>query len=280
MHEDLSMVPPSHFYFAQEIARGLGPRWKVEAILDSPLVVHPLGLRVMLHRFSEYVRLTSHVGISSNPQAQPEEVAVDVPLTKNSRRDVVHTIRTHLLPHYGRQDAVAGLRVLALPLQDAGLPAIAQGTRACTTIDYVSPVHQATADFNDAEQRPLFVRITSRGDDTTRVSIRIPYLSEPAAARLASSALPAVYAAAPAAGNLHPGVHELTEQLPGLRTRSRPAISGARQYTDLVDPTGVVAVRHTVAAHPEDPARTWAELWIRGASVATAFAVLSAYAAT
>ncbi|MGW2112828.1 hypothetical protein [Streptomyces sp. NPDC001948] len=282
LNDDLSMVPTHVRRLAEDTAKELGPDWRTEAILSSALVVHPIGLRIMMEDHIGHIRLTVHVAVSINPRSPLETITADVLMTADHARTVgktTDTIRTELLPHFGRADALAGLRVLSLPLRAANLPVEAQGSNCRLTMDYKSERFNSRATehpYRDGEHRPFHVTITAKGDDSTRVEIRISHLDALHAGRIAAAAIPRVYAPVPVADHLPDQVRELAAVVPGLTAEH--TISNVPRYTNLTDPSGAVTIRHAVAVS-DTGARTWAAVWIRNASVATAYAALTAYTA-
>ncbi|NIY68105.1 hypothetical protein [Streptomyces malaysiensis] len=284
MYTDMSLVSEPLRLIAYETAAALGPEWRVEAILSSAIVVHPFGFRVGLDDGTDRVLLTAHVSVSSDLKRPLENVTSEIQ-TADKRsttvRRTVEAIRAEILPHFGRENAVAGLRVLSLPLRDVGIPAIAQGGIEQATIKY-KPVRldaRRLPEYDDGERRPLIVIITSRADDSTRVGIRIPYLSVREAARMTQAVRPSLTSPMQGIENLPEEYRDkLAAEFPGMTAKH--VVSDVPRYTELVDPSGVVTIRHALAIKREETSRyrTWADVWLRNASVAQAYAVLSAYA--
>jgi len=270
---------------AYETAAALGPEWRVEGLLSTAMVVHPIGIRFALDDGTDALQITAHVSVSRNRNRPLETVTATVEMSNDravSVRRTVQAIRTKILPHFGREDAVAGLRVLALPLRDAGISGIARGTSDQTIIEYRPEGLSTTiAEYEEGERRPLGVIITAlRGDDSTRVEIRIPHLPLREAARITEGLRPGL-------GTRFWGIENLPEEVrdqvaatfPGLTAQH--VVTDVPRCTDLTDDSGVLTIRHFLAVKPVDGLnhpRTWAAVWLRDASVAQAYAVLSAYA--
>ncbi|MEU9050091.1 hypothetical protein AB0D37_06760 [Streptomyces sp. NPDC048384] len=282
MYTDFRLVAEPLLRIAQDTAATLGPDWRVEAILSSAIVVHPIGFRVCLDDGTDRVLLTAHVSVSRNKRSPLEDVTAEVRTADHETtvRRTVQAIRTQILPHFGREDAVAGLRVLSLPLRDAGINAVAQGSTEKTYIEYRPELLLAnTHAYDEGERRPLGVIITSPGDDTTRVEIRIPHLPIREAARITAAVMPRVYTLVEVAEHLPEEVHQLAAEFPGFTAKH--VASNVPRYTDLVDPSDVIRIRHAVVVKQdgtENHSQTFAAVWLRNATVAQAYAVLSAYA--
>ncbi|KUN57287.1 hypothetical protein AQJ46_47910 [Streptomyces canus] len=281
MYDDnLSLIPEDLLHLSTETAAALGRAWTVKAILSSPLVVHPTGMRVMVHQRDGHVQLTAHVSLSTDPRTPAEKVTARLPLTghPSTALRAADAIRTRILPRFGCMDAVAALRVLALPLRDAGIPAIAHGSTGRTTVEYRSRDFASTSvEFQPGERRPLKVVIRSAREGHTHADVSIPHLSVPEAARLTASVLPRVYTPVPVPDRLPAEVHELAAQLPGLTARH--VVSDVPRLTDLTDPSGHLNVRHFLSVK-DTGTRSWAAVGLHNAPIATAYALLSAYAAS
>ncbi|MEV7870164.1 hypothetical protein AB0P17_29655 [Streptomyces sp. NPDC088124] len=284
MYTDMSLVSEPLRLIAYETAAVLGPEWRVEAILSSAIVVHRIGLRICLDDGTDRVLLTAHVSVSRDKMRPLEEITADVQTADDratSVRRTVEAIRTEMLPHFGREDAVAGLRVLSIPLRDAGIPAIAQGGTEKTYIEYRLELLNAVQHlFSEGERRPLGVIITSPGDDSTRVEVRIPHLSIREAARITRALRPSLSTPMQGIENLPEEYrYQLGVTFPGMTAKH--VVSDGPRYDDLVDPDGVLTIRHALAVKRVDDqnhTRTWAAVWLRNATVAQAYAALSAYA--
>lgn len=201
--DNLSLIPADLLQLSTETAAALGCAWTVKAILSSPLVVHPTGMRVMVHQRDGHVQLTAHVSLSTDPRTPAEKVTARLPLTghPSTALRAADAIRTRILPRFGCLDAVAALRVLSLPLRDAGIPAIAHGSTGRTTVEYRSrDFASTTAEFQPGERRPLKVVIRSVREGHTHADVSIPHLSVPEAARITASVLPRVYTPVPVPG--------------------------------------------------------------------------------
>ena len=284
MYTDMHLVAQPLRLIAQDTAATLGPDWRVEAILSSAIVVHPIGFRICLDDGTDGVQLTAHVSVSPDTTRSLETVqayaATDEDQAVTVRR-TVEAIRTEILPHFAREDAVAGLRVLSLPLRAAGIPAVAQGSSSKTYIEYKPHLLGASvAEFEEGERRPLGVIITSTGNDDTRVEIRIPFLPVNEAARITRALRPSLSTPMEGIENLPEEYrYQLGVTFPGMTAKH--VVSDMPRYDDLTDPDGVLTIRHAVAVKRVDEqnhSRAWAAVWLRGATVAQAYAVLSAYA--
>lgn len=267
----LSMISPNILRLSTGAAQVLGPSWKVEGLLQSALIVHPLGFRVAVDGFPDHILLTAHVSTSPNPNVPLAQATVRVPRAADDETTwhrIADTIRTRMVHHFAREDAVAGLRVMSQPLRDAGINAIAQGTTQRTTIERGAQNRPS----DDGTPAPFQIIITAPRDDSTRVEMRIPFLPVKDATRIAAAILPAIYAPVPAGDDLPDEVLQLATALPGL-TAQRAACPGR---TDLTDPSGTLTIRH---AHETTGtgARSWAAIWLRDAPVATAYPAIRAY---
>ncbi|MGW3153780.1 hypothetical protein [Streptomyces sp. NPDC001089] len=287
LYTDARFISPAHGKIANETAAALGPDWRVEYLLSSALVVHPIGFRVCLDYKDGDVQLTAHVAVSPEPTSELETVTAAVAGEEDHTTTAHRTadaIRAEILPHFGREHAVAGLRVLSMPLRDAGISAVAQGSNAETVIEYRPELLLArTCDLKPEERRPLGVIIRSTGRDDTRVEVRIPFLPVREAAGITRSLRPGL------SGTPMQGIENLPEEhrstlavtFPGMTVKH--VVSDVPRYDDLKDPSGVLTIRHatlTTRADDQIHTQTWAAVWLRNASVAQAYAVLAAYAAT
>ncbi|WP_434598166.1 hypothetical protein [Streptomyces sp. A5-4] len=284
MYTDFTLVAEPLLRIAYDTAAMLGPEWHVEAILSSAIVVHRIGFRVCLDDGTDRVLLTAHMSISTDKRKPLADVTAEVETADDQAtavRRAVEAIRTEILPHFGREDAVAGLCVLSLPLRDAGIPAIAHGGTYNTFIEYKPELlNVSIREYEERERRPLGVSITSTGADDTRVEIRIPHLPLHEAARITQGVRPSI-------STLMRGYKELPEEVRGEVAATFPGltathvVSDVPRYTDLKDESGVLTIRHALTVKRVDSqnhGRTWAAVWLRGATVAQAYTVLSAYA--
>ncbi|MFF4699882.1 hypothetical protein [Streptomyces chattanoogensis] len=284
MYTDMRLVPEPLLRIAYETAAMLGPEWRVEAILSSAIVVHPIGFRICLDDGTDRVLLTAHVSVSHDQKRPLADVSAEIQTTDLHAitvRRTVQAIRSEILPHFGREDAVAGLRVLSLPLGDAGIPAIAQGSTSKTYIEYKPErLNVPIRKYDEGERRPLGVIITSTGADDTRVEVRIPHLSIHEAARITQGIRPGLGIPMRDVNALPEEVRaEVAATFPGLTAKH--VVSDVPRYTDLIDPSGVLRIRHALAVTHEGNktrSRNWAAVWLRNATVAQAHTVLSAYA--
>lgn len=275
MHTDLSMISRDLLLLSTGAAANLGPSWKVEGLLGSALIVHPLGFRVMADGFPNHILLTAHISTSPHPDVPLTKVTVRVPRAddETTGHRIADTIRTRMVHHFGRADAVAGLRVMSQPLRDAGINATAQGSTQRTTIERGSFEQDRPAD--DGAPGPFQIIITAPQDDSTRVELRIPLLPVEHATRIAAAILPTVYVPVRAGDDLPDEAHQIAADLPGLTAR-HAANSGYR-CTDLTDPSGTLTIRHSLEA-TNTSTRSWAAIWLRNAPAATAYAAIRAYA--
>ncbi|MFF3957371.1 hypothetical protein ACFYY1_29780 [Streptomyces sp. NPDC001890] len=275
MHTDLSMISRNLLLLSTGAARDLGPSWKVEGLLGSALIVHPLGFRVMADGFPEHILLTAHILTSPHPDGSLAKVTVRVPRADDETtwHRIADAIRIRMIHHFGRADAVAGLRVMSQPLREAGINATAQGSTQRTTIERGPFEQNRPAD--DGTPGPFQIIITAPQDDSTRVELRIPFLPVKDATRIAAATLPAVYAPVPAGNDLPDEARQIAADLPGL-TAQRATNNGPR-CTDLTDPSGTLTIRHALEA-TDTGTRSWAAIWLRNAPVATAYAAIRAYA--
>ncbi|MEU1273628.1 hypothetical protein [Streptomyces sp. NPDC005799] len=280
MYDDLSLIPADLLSLVRATAAELGGEWTVQAILSSPLVVHPTGMRVLVHQAAGHVQLTARISVSTDPRTPLEKVTARVALAGHSTpaRRVADAIRTRFLPRFGCMNAVAALRVLALPLRSAGIPAIAHGTTERTVVEYRrGDVKSTTVAFHPEERRPLQVVIRCTREGHTRVDVTIPHLSLTDAVRITASVLPRVCTPVPVPGHLPAEVHELAARLPGLTARH--VVSDVPRLTDLTDLSGHLNVRHFLSVK-DTGTRSWAAVGLHDAPISTAYALLSTYAAS
>ncbi|MGW1562767.1 hypothetical protein ACWCQ1_40645 [Streptomyces sp. NPDC002144] len=280
MYDDLSLIPAELLILVREIAADLGGEWTVQAILSSPVVVHPTGMRVMVHQEAGHVQLTARISVSADPRRPLEKVTARLPVAGHSTtaRRVADAIRTRFLPRFGCMNAVAALHVLALPLRDAGIPAIAHGTTERTIVEYRRGDFGSTAvEFQPGERRPLHVVIRSAREGHTRAEVTIAHLSLPDAVRITAAVLPRVCTPVPVPGHLPAEVHELAARLPGLTARH--VVSDVPRLTDLTDISGHLKVRHFLSVK-DTGTRSWTAVALHDAPIATAYALLCAYAAS
>ncbi|RRR79775.1 hypothetical protein EHS43_22935 [Streptomyces sp. RP5T] len=280
MYENLSLVPADLLGLVTETAAELGGAWTVQAILSSPLVVHPTGMRVMVHKAGSHIHLTASISVSTDPRTPLEKVTARVPLAGHSTtaHRIADALRTRFLPRFGCMNAVAALRVLALPLRDAGIPAIAHGSPERTTIEYRrGDFRSTTVEFQPGEWRPLRAEVRSTRESHTRADVNITHLSLPDAVRITASVLPHVCTPVPVPDHFPTEVHELAAQLPGLTARH--VVSNVPRITDLTDLSGHLNVRHFLSVQGTRT-RSWAAVGLHDAPIAAAYALLSAYAAS
>lgn len=281
---DMKLVAEPLRLIAQETAAALGPEWRVDGLLSTAFVVHPIGHRIALDNGTDYVQLTAHVSISPDKNRPLETVLFSVGTDDdraNTVRRTVEAIHTKILPHFGRQDAVAGVRVLCLPLREAGIPAIVQGTPSKMFMDYRRERLDArTAEYQLGERRPLGVVITSTGNDDTRVDLRIPHLTLREAARITRGMRPGLRTPLKNAEALPVEVrNQAATTFTGLTAKH--VTSNVPRLTDLSD-GGALTIRHAMLTTREDDRlrhRSWWAVWLREATVAQAYTILRAYAA-
>ncbi|UQA93670.1 hypothetical protein [Streptomyces halobius] len=262
-------VPAHLLALASDTADVLGPEWEVTGLLSTAMLTHPLGFRVSLDAQADILRISAFVSTSSDPARLPEAISHTMPMT---RRDgpskgsaaLADLIHTKVLPHYGRLDAIAALRLLSLPLRDAKIPATAQGGPDRAEIDLRA---------EDGGNPVITVVITFSHDDGVHVGLLVDRLTTDQAILCARPALPTQLPAGidPALG-FAPEVHTVLDAMPGLTAAFSQ--SGPR-FTIIRTPTDDLKIRHDARAiEPDAPLG----LAIPETSVATAYAVLRAYA--
>lgn len=280
----MSRAPEPLLLIAREIAKALGPLWQVKTILSTAILAHPCDIHVMLNGGSDHLLLTADVSVSRDQLRPLQEVTASVATAEDRATSVsrsVEAIHDEILPHFGRQDAIAGLGVLSLPLRDAGIDAIAEGDNALTTITYdEARLHAVSPRYEQGERRPLRVTISSTCDDNTRVEVLIPHLSIQEASRITQPLRPGLSTPLKGAQDLPAEVRsQVALHFPGLAARH--VVSDVPRYTELVDPSDVLCVRHALAITREEATSrfvSWASVSLRDASVAQAYAVLRCYA--
>ncbi|GGX56028.1 hypothetical protein [Streptomyces chartreusis] len=280
MYDDnLSMVPAELRRLATETAADLGREWTVKAILSSPLVVHPFGHRVMVHDKDGHIQLTARVSVDADPHATVEEVTARVPASGHpaDARRTADAIRTRILPHLSCKDAIAALRMLSLPLRDADIPATVHGSSKQITMAYRRrDFASLPAQFQPGERRPFQAIIRSPRNGHTHTEIYIPHLAVQDAALIAAAVLPLVYTPVPVPTYYPLAVQDLAAQLPGMTAAE--VIRDDPQLIDLTDPSGHLTLRHFLD-FTDSGTRSSAAVGLSDAPLATAYALLSTYAA-
>ncbi|MEN8649158.1 hypothetical protein ABCR94_00525 [Streptomyces sp. 21So2-11] len=265
-----SQVPAHLLALAADTADTLGPEWEVTGLLSTAMLTHPLGFRVSLDTQADTLRISAFVTTSHNPAKLPEAIShtMSMPRRGADSKDsaaLASVIHTKVLPHYGRLDAIAALRLLSLPLRDAKIPAIAQGSTDHAEINLRA---------NDGGNPVLTIVITFPHRDGVHVGLLLDRLNTRQAIRCARPALPAQLPGDtdPTLG-FAPEVHTVLDAIPGLHAAFSQ--SGPR-FTIVRTPTDDLKIRHDARAIDPDAPLTLA---IPETSVATAYAVLRAYAA-
>ncbi|MGW1053569.1 hypothetical protein [Streptomyces sp. NPDC001155] len=249
-----------------DTATVLGPEWQVSGLLSSALLVHPLGFHCALDIHANTLQVSAFVTTSRNPARDVEAVTVTMPVEDADGEAVAEMLHNKVLPHFGRQDAIAALRLLSMPLRDAKIPAVAKGTTSRTEIELR---------LGDGGNPVITVVMTSPHDDSVQVGLLLDRLTLDQAIRCARAALhdqlPTV---GPTRGRFAPDVDTVLDALPGLSASQSQA--GPR-FTIIRTPDDALKIRHDAhAIAPDAPLG----LAIPETTVTTAYAVLRAYTVT
>ncbi|MGW0731695.1 hypothetical protein [Streptomyces sp. NPDC002851] len=262
---DTRLVPAHLLALARNTAAALGREWKVLGLLQTAILSHPLGLHCSLNADRDSLRITAFVSTTSDPAQPAEPVIATTPMARLDGATVANVIHSKVLPHFGRKDAIAALRLLSLPLRDAHIPAICQGSVERTEIELRA---------DDGGNPLISLVMTSPRDDAVHVGLLLDRLTVDQAIRCARPAIPAQLpdAEAPSAA-FAAEVHSVLDAFPGLN--ATPSMAGPR-FTIVQTPGSSIKIRHDMAAVSAD---TPLALSIPKTSIATAYAVLRAYTA-
>ena len=259
------LVPAALLTLVTDTATVLGPEWQVSGLLSSALLAHPLGFHCALDIHANTLQISAFVTTSRNPARDVEAITVTLPVKDADGEAVAEVLHSKVLPHFGRQDAIAALRLLSMPLRDAKIPAVAQGSTSRTEIELK---------LGDGGNPVITVVMTSPHDDSVQVSLLLDRLTPDRAIRCARAALhdrlPTV---GYTRGRFAPDVDTVLDALPGLSASQSQA--GPR-FTIIRTPDDALKIRHdALAIAPGAPLG----LAIPETTVATAYAVLRAYSA-
>lgn len=259
------LVPDPLLALVTETATVLGPEWEVSGLLSTALLTHPLGFHCAVDVRSDTLEVSTFVTTSRNPARDLETVTITTPLEGADGKAVAEILHSRVLPHFGRMDAIAALRLLSMPLRDAKIPAVAQGSASRTEIE-LKP--------DDGGNPVIAVVMTSPHDDCVQVGLLLDRLTPEQAIRCARAALPdGLPAVEHIAGQFAPEVDSVVDALPGLSATK--SMAGPR-FTIIRTPDDGVRIRHDAQAiTPDAPLG----LAIAETTVTTAYAVLRAYTA-
>lgn len=259
------LVPAPLLALVTDTAAALGPEWEVSGLLSTALLTHPLGFHCAVDVRSETLEISTFVTTSHNPARELEAMTITAPLEGADGKAVAEILHSRVLPHFGRLDAIAALRLLSMPLRDAKIPAVAQGTTSRTEIE-LKP--------GDGGNPVITVVMTSPHDDCVQVGLLLDRLTPEQTIRCAKAAFPdRLPAVEHTTGRFAPEVDIVVDALPGLS--ATVSMTGPR-FTIIHTPGDGLRIRHDAQAiAPGAPLG----LAIAETTVATAYAVLRAYTA-
>lgn len=263
MPYDTQLVAPDLLTLTEQTAAALGPEWAVTGLLGTAIVTHPLGLRCSLQARDGLLSISAFASQNSGPRQPAKPFTVTVPMRSANGVKVATVIHGQVLPHLGRRDAHAALRLLSLPLRDAQLPAVAQGTPARSSL---------VLESEDSSNPALCIHIRSPRPGAVGVNVRMDRLTAKQAIRCGRAAL--TRPTSHREGEADPFPPEVRAVLDAL-----PEISGAPPqagFTNLYPTHGPLEILHD--AHAAEPGTPFA-LRTSDTSIAVAYAVLRAYTA-
>ncbi|MCX4666415.1 hypothetical protein OG453_07000 [Streptomyces sp. NBC_01381] len=262
---DTRLVPAPLLTLAHDTATALGREWEVLGLLQTAILSHRLGFHCSLDIDKDQLRITAFVPTTTDPERPVEPVVTTTAMAQADGTAVADIVRSAVLPHFGRRDAIEALALLSLPLREANIPAIAQGTRERTEIKLQA---------REGGDPLIAIVMTSPRHGAVHVGLVLERLTAEQAIRCARPAmheqLPYVEASAAVIAS---EVHTVLAAFPGLR--ATPSLAGPR-FTIIQTHGSNLKIRHDAAAIAPDAPLALA---IPQATVATAYAVLRAYAA-
>jgi hypothetical protein len=262
MPYDTQLVAPDLLALADETAAALGPEWTVTGLLGTAIVAHPLGLRCSLHIRDGLLSISAFVSTGRYPDQPAKEFTATTPMKSTDGVKVAELIHGQVLPHFGRHDAIAALRLLSLPLRDAQLPVMAQGTLN----------HSELALHANGNTTPVLdVRMSSPRFGAVSVNVHLNQLTADRVIRCGRAALLPAPLAASDRARFAPDVLAVMDAIPELG-----AAAPLAGFTTLYRSEAGATI-----THDENAVNADAPFSIRlpGTSPATAYAVLRAYAA-
>lgn len=262
MPYDTQLVAPNLLALADETAAALGPEWAVTGLLGTAIVTHSLGLRCSLQNRDDLLSVSAFVSTDSDPGQPAKPITATTPMKSTDGVKLAELIHGQVLPHFGRHDAIAALRLLSLPLRDAQLPVVAQGTADRSKL----ALHA-----NGSTTPALDVRMSAPRVGAVSVNVRLNQLTADRAIRCQRAALLPAPRSASDRALFAPDVLAVMDAIPELG--AAPPLAG---FTTLYRSEGGATI-----THDENAVNADARFSIRlsGATPATAYAVLRAYTA-
>ncbi|MDN3025711.1 hypothetical protein [Streptomyces sp. S.PB5] len=261
MPYDTQLVAPDLLTLTQRTAAALGPEWAVTGLLGTAIVTHPLGLRCSLQSRDGLLSVSAFVSQDSEPHQPAKPFTATTAMENANGGKVAELIHSRVLPHFGRSDALAALRLLSLPLRDARLPAVAEGTAARSEL---------VLEGGDSANPALRIYVRSPRPGAVSVNVRMNWLTAEQAIRCGRTAL--TRPASHLEGEADPFPPEVRAVLDAL-----PEINGAPPrdgFTNLYPAHGPLEILHDAnAAEPSTPFA----LRTSDTSIAAAYAVLRTY---
>ncbi|MEU4999316.1 hypothetical protein [Streptomyces sp. NPDC021622] len=261
MPYDTQLVAPDLLALAEQTATTLGPEWAVTGLLGTAIVTHPFGLRCSLQTRDGLLSVSAFVSQDSEPRQPAKPFTATTPLQSANGVKVAELIHSQVLPYFGRRDARAALRLLSLPLRDAQLPAVAQGTAARSEL---------VLEGGDSANPTLSIHIRSPRPGAVSVNVRMNRLTAERAIQCGRAALtrPPSHLEGEA-DPFPPDVRAVLDALPEIN--GAPPRAG---FTNLYPTHGPLEILHD--ANAAEPSAPFA-LRTSDTSIAATYAVLRAY---
>ncbi|MFI6088485.1 hypothetical protein [Streptomyces sp. NPDC051218] len=263
MPYDTQLVAPELLTLTDQTAAALGPEWTVTGLLGTAIVTHPLGLRCSLQTRDGLLSVSAFASQDNEPRQPARTFTSTIPMKSANGVKVAELIHSQVLPHFGRRDALAALRLLSLPLRDARLPAIAKGTNARSELVF---------EGEDIANPTLWIHMRSPRPGAVSVKVRMNRLTAERAIRCGRAAL--TRPLSHREGEADPFPPEVRTVLDAL-----PEVNGAPPragFTNLYPTPGLLEILHD--ANAAEPGAPFA-LRTSDTLPATAYAVLRAYTA-
>ncbi|MBT2676833.1 hypothetical protein J7E95_39830 [Streptomyces sp. ISL-14] len=263
MPYDTQLVAPDLLTLTEQTAAALGPEWAVTGLLGTAIVTHPLGLRCSLRTRDGLLSVSAFVSQDSEPHHPAKPFTATISMENANGGKVAELIHTQVLPHFGRRDALAALRLLSLPLRDARLPAMAEGTAARSEL---------VLEGGDSANPALCIQMRSPRPGAVSVNVRMNQLTAERAIQCGRAALtrPSSHLESEA-DPFPPEVRAVLDALPEIN--GAPPRTG---FTSLYPTHGPLEILHD--ANAAEPSAPFA-LRTSDTSIAAAYAVLRAYSA-
>ncbi|MGW6021302.1 hypothetical protein [Streptomyces sp. NPDC055099] len=262
MPYDTQLIAPDLLALAEETTTALGPEWTVTGLLGTAILTHPLGLRCSLQTRNGLLSVSAFVA-GGDPSRSAKPFTETIAVKTATGGTVAELIHGRVLPRFGRRDAIAALRLLSLPLRDARLPAMAQGT----------PERSELVLHADGSTTPvLTVRMRSPRLGAVSVFVRLTQLTADRVIRCErASRLPAPRSAEDRS-RFAPDVLAVMDAIPELGGAALPLAGFTTLYR---------SESGAVITHDENAINAGARFSVEvgGSSPAKAYAVLRAYAA-